>query len=325
RVIVDSIASGTSEINVPYSFERARFTASGSYQLFDDLRLSAGFDRKETDRDFQEVAEQTEDSSWGRARWRPADWLDISLKGGTSRRDIDRYDESVAVSLGQNPLLRKYNLAYRYRESAEITIAATPADWPLSTTIWAMCADDSYSQSQLGITESRNSHVSIDLNWAINDDLSLYFTAGGESISADQLGSDSFSVADWTAFHRDSFEHFGGGLTLRNIGDRTALSIDYYRTRGDTDIRIARTGMSASDFPEIDADLESLRLSLRYQRSERMDIDLSFRYESFVTSDWAIAGVDPGTIPVVLTLGADPYDYGVWVFGASFHYLVGGR
>ena len=39
----------------------------------------------------------------------------------------------------------------------------------------------------------------------------------------------------------------------------------------------------------------------------------------------ALAGVQPDTIPTVLTMGAQPYDYDVWVVGLSFRYLVGGR
>ena len=78
-------------------------------------------------------------------------------------------------------------------------------------------------------------------------------------------------------------------------------------------------------FPTIDNDLESLRLSVTYRSSDRFDIDLSLRYESFESNDWALAGVEPDTIPSVLGLGADPYNYDVWVIGLGFRYLVGPR
>ena len=100
---------------------------------------------------------------------------------------------------------------------------------------------------------------------------------------------------------------------------------DYTHTDGETGIRVYRTGVSPSDFPDIDSDFDSLRLKLRYQKSDRLDIDLNLRYESFETNDWALAGVAPDTIPTVLTLGADPYDYSVWVVGVGFRYLIGAR
>jgi len=100
-VVVDSFQSPDSELNTPYSFERGRLSVSGDYRLFDNVRVSGGYDRTELDRDFQEVASQTEDSGWGRVRYRPFDWLDVTAKGGASRREIDRYDTNVAMSQGQ--------------------------------------------------------------------------------------------------------------------------------------------------------------------------------------------------------------------------------
>jgi len=54
-----------------------------------------------------------------------------------------------------------------------------------------------------------------------------------------------------------------------------------------------------------------------------MSMDLALRYESFESDDWALAGVEPDTIATVLTLGAKPYDYDVWVVGLGIRYLVG--
>jgi MtrB/PioB family decaheme-associated outer membrane protein len=114
RVIVDIFPTAANEPNIPYSYERSYLSISGDYDLFDVLRLSAGYDRKDVDRDFQEVAEQTDDIGWGRARWRPGQTVEIDLRGGVSTRDVDSYNEAIATTLGQNPLMRKDNLAYRY-------------------------------------------------------------------------------------------------------------------------------------------------------------------------------------------------------------------
>ena len=84
-------------------------------------------------------------------------------------------------------------------------------------------------------------------------------------------------------------------------------------------------GFAPSDFPSIDTELDSLRGKLTYRGSDRLEVDLSLRYERFNSNDWALAGVDPDTIPTVLGLGADPYDYDVWVVGLGFRYLIGPR
>jgi len=323
RVVVDSFSSGDAELNTPYSFERTRISASGDYELFDNLRISAGYDRNELDRDFQEVAEQTENSGWGRARWRPLDWLDITAKGGASKREIDRYDESLAMSFGQNPLLRKYNLAYRYREFGEVMISASPAELPISGGVYALFADDSYSQSLLGLTDSKNTHIALDLSWAPSEQTTVYFVGGREEIDADQSGSALFGAPDWFATHRDAFSHYGGGIELRGLLENTDILLDYTHTDGETNIWVDDIGSSARQFPELESTLDSLRLKFRYNKSDRLDIDLAFRYESFSTRDWALAGVEPDTISTILTLGADPYDYDVWVVGLGFRYLIG--
>ena len=59
--------------------------------------------------------------------------------------------------------------------------------------------------------------------------------------------------------------------------------------------------------------------------SERLDLALTWRYESFDSSDWAIDGVQPATLNTVLALGADPYDYSVNYLGASLRYYFGSR
>lgn len=323
RVITDTYPSGETEFNTPYSFDRTRLSVNGDYSLFQRLRVSAGYDRTELNRDFQEVAEQTEDSGWGRIRWRPTDWLDINTKGGSSKRDIDRYDTSIAISAGQNPLLRKYNLAYRYRQFAETRISLNVPEKPVSIGVSALFADDSYSQSTLGLTDSDTTHYSVDLDWVISDQASIYVFGASEDIDANQSGSELSTTPGWFVTHKDEFRTVGGGIVLRRLTETTDLSLDYLHTDGQTAISLLRVGSSRSQFPDLESSQDSLRLKVTYRQSDRLDIDLRLRYESFETKDWALAGVGPDTIPTILSLGAAPYDYDVWVVGVSARYRFG--
>lgn len=319
-VIVDSFAGGAPVTNLPYSYERARFEGSGRVRVLDDLYVSGGFSRSELDRDFQEVAEQTEDSSWGKVRWTALNWLDVSLRGGTSRRDIDRYDETAAQSFGQNPLLRKYNLAYRYREFVEATASVTVPEQPLSIGLTWLSSDDSYSQSELGLTDSEERRLALDLSYAFSESTSAYLTFGSEAIESEQLGSATFGTADWLATHDDDFSHFGGGLVLNGLGDKIDVVLDYVHSEGETDIAV-----DTSRFPALESTLDSLRLSIDYAHSERFDMSFGIRYERFETRDWSVDGVLPDTLRTILTLAAESYDYDVWVVGIGFHYRIGSR
>jgi MtrB/PioB family decaheme-associated outer membrane protein len=322
RVIADSFISGDLQMNVPYSFTLDTLRASAEYKLFDTLRVSAGYDRIDKDYDFQEVAEQSEDTGWGRIRWRPLQTLELDLRGGTAIRDIDRYDESFAASLGQNPLLRKYNLAYRYRQFGELSLAYSPATLPLSFAINALYADDSYTKSELGLIDGDEVRLGADLNWQVSDNTSVYLNVGQEDISSEQAGSETSGQADWHATNDDDFSTLGAGLTVRSIADKFDLVLDYTRSSGGSEITVDSLVSGVSEFPELQTDFDQLRATLSYRRSERLDINLDLRYQSFSTEDWALEGVGPATIPVVLSLGATPYDDDVFIAGISFRYRI---
>jgi MtrB/PioB family decaheme-associated outer membrane protein len=323
RIITDTFLTSEAESNTPYSFERSQLNLSADYRLFDTVRVSAGYDRTETDRDFQEVAEQTEDAGWASLRWRPKSYLDITARGGASTRDIDRYDEAFAGSLGQNPLLRKYNLAYRYREFGELVVSATLPEKPFSVGVTAFYADDSYTRSQLGLTGSDELRIAADLSWSVSERASIYLTGGIEEIDAKQSGSEFFSTPDWRADHTDSFDNIGAGFRVAGIGDKVDLQLDYTHADGNTEINVASGAGGQSQFPDLESTLDSLRLKLLYRWSDKLDAILQLRYESFSAEDWALQGVAPDTLPTVLTLGAQPYDYEVWMFGIGVRYLIG--
>ncbi len=322
RIIVDAFDAGETEQNTPYSFERSRLGISGEIVVWKDIRVSGGYDRKVLKRDYQEVAEQTTDAGWGQVRWRPLDWLDLRAKGGTSERDIDRYDETVAISLGQNPLLRKYDLAYRFRSYGEFIVAIAPSEskWSVSSTV--LVADDRYNQSLLGMTDSEEIRLTADLSVAFSDALSGYVMLGHENIDALQLGSEQFSSWDWLADHEDTFDHAGIGVRLQQPEGKFDLQFDYNRGSGRTSIRMESLSGGQSPLPDLKSTLDSIRVKATYRWSERLHGILNLRIERFELDDWAMAGVD--TLSTVLTLGATPYDYDLWAVGFGVRYSFGG-
>ena len=323
RVIADTFVSNDIEANIPYSYERSSLNLSADYDLLDSVRVSAGYDRKEFDRDFQEVAEQTEDTGWGRVRWQPNQLIDVKLKGGTSKRDIDRYNDPVALSFGQNPLMRKYNLAYRYREFGEVTLSASLPETPLSVTLTGLVADDSYTESQLGLLSADETRFAADITWAFGESASLYLNGGVENFESIQAGSESFGAADWQADSEDNFTTYGVGLRLRELTEGMSLQLDYNRSDGDSEIEVASAPGGQSRFPDLKSTLDYLRVKLMWQQSERMELSVSARVQRLEAEDWALEGVGPATIPSVLTLGAEPYDEDVLIVGVSFRYSVG--
>ncbi len=325
RVITDAFVTSDAEQNIPYSFDRGRLSVSGSYRLFDSVTISGGYDQLDIERDFQEVADQTEEISWGKLRWRPTPYLEATFKGGDAYREVQDtdYDIAIAQSFGQNPLMRKYNLAHRYREFAEVGLSASLPERPLSIGMTYLYADDSYSKSDIGLTESEEPRFSFDFSWAVSERSTLYLTAGSETIDAVQLGSETFGGPIWEASHDDDFTHFGGGIRVAGIGEKVDLVLDYSHGEGETEILYSGMGVSPNTLPELESRLDSLNLTVAYRVSERLKVDLVLRRESFETADWALDGVAADTIPSILTMGATSYDYDLLVLGIGFRYLTG--
>jgi MtrB/PioB family decaheme-associated outer membrane protein len=325
RVIVDTFPDGGEELNIPYSFERSYLSLSGDYDLFDMLRVSAGYDRKDIDRDFQEVTSQSEDTGWGRLRIRPGQSFDIELRGGASKRDADNYDEAFAAATGQNPLMRKYHLAYRYREFGDATFSWSPAGAPISVSLTGLFADDEYTRSEVGLIDATEASVALDFGWSISETTSLYFNTGFDTLESTQFGSESFAAADWRADNEDEFTTIGAGVNFREIGERFDLRLDYVRSEGTSKINLDSAADAPARFPDLETTLDYLRAELGFRQSERIEWNLYALYQTFKTEDWALQGVTPDALPLLLSLGATPYDDEQVIVGLGFRYKMGGK
>ena len=321
RVIVDAFPSGESEDNVPYSYDRMHTTTSVEYRVLDNLRVSGGYEYREINRDYQEVAEQTTNTGWGQVRFQPSAWLDLRAKGGRSVRGVDRYDEAIGVSLGQNPLMRKYNLAYRDRKYGEFVASITPLEVPLSFSASAMFADDDYKDSLVGLNGSEEFRATADVSWAISESATFYFSWGRDSIDAHQTGAEQADYWDWSAFHQDRFDHTGFGFNVRPADSKFGLSVDYSRADGETRIALNCLSGGPGELPILESTLDSARIEASFAFSERLEATFSLRYERFELGDWAL--VSPTTLPTVLTLGAEPYDSDVYAAGFGIRYRFG--
>jgi hypothetical protein len=195
---------------------------------------------------------------------------------------------------------------------------------PVSFTATLFTAEDSYTRSKLGLTDSDETRYSVDLSWTISEAVSTYLMFGSEAVEAVQLGSANFSTPDWRAAHEDEFDHWGIGMRWRQPEGNFQFRLDYSNGEGDTDILVNRSGL-ASALPKLTSSLDSLRAEMAWRWSEKLDLTLDVRFESFLTDDWALADVAPDTLPTVLTLGASPYDYDVWALGIGFRYYMGNR
>ncbi|MDX1506742.1 MAG: MtrB/PioB family outer membrane beta-barrel protein, partial [Woeseiaceae bacterium] len=91
-------------------------------------------------------------------------------------------------------------------------------------------------------------------------------------------------------------------------------------TDGESKIRIDSAANLPEQFPNLENRYDQVRLALTYRRSASLEFDLALNYQAFESSDWSLAGVAPDTIPVVLSLGAQPYDDESFIVGIGVRY-----
>jgi MtrB/PioB family decaheme-associated outer membrane protein len=329
RTITDLFPSGEAEANRPYSFQRTRLGLSAQarfdwYEWLESFDFEGGYDRLDTDRNLQEVADQSEETGWGRVRWR-AGAAEISVRAGAARREADNYDLNVAAALEQNPLLRKYTLAYRFRDFAQLRATFGWPDQGLSVGAEVFYASDDYTHSPLGLRASDDRRFAADFTWTVSERVAAYLQGSYEDIESRSAGSESVAAADWSTQQRDRFRTVGGGIDFGTPSDRftARLSLVQAKGMGDIDVASALSGVGA--YPQLQTDLKSATVDLGYRLSAAFDLRLRFRYEDFSTSDWALQDVEAATLPTVLTLGADPYDDQLYLVSLSVRYVLGRR
>jgi hypothetical protein len=90
-------------------------------------------------------------------------------------------------------------------------------------------------------------------------------------------------------------------------------------------MNIDRASLPPDPMPDLETRVHTVRLNLAYHWSDSLEIVGDLRYEDSDAEDWALDGVGPATVPNLLSLGAEAYDYDVLVFGLSFRYFFGQR
>lgn len=315
--------------SLPYGYRRQKLSLTGDYDLARllwpgsgyPIRLSAGWDHEEWDRTFQEIRNSSEDRGWVRLRLSPLSWLAFDARFGAANRETDPYVTDPQGSAPQNPLLRKFNLADRERDFWDLGVQLS-LPWNVTMSLGGFERQDDYINSGLGLTRSRDSGGTADLSWTISEKISAFAFYGYQEITSFQSGSQSFGAPDWQARSLDQFATASIGFRLNELDERWNVRFDYFLVDGHGDIEMRSGGTAA--FPPLRTRSHGPSLEVEYRATPALDIIATLRYEHFDAHDWALDGVEPDTVPSILTSGADAYDYDANLVGVSFRYRFGG-
>ena len=309
---------GTARTNLPYSFTQDKLKLSADYRFTSITRGSVGFDHDRRKRTFQEVNTTNEDTLWGKITTHTMDKIDMTLKLAHGERKGSSYQAVPGIQPPENPLLRKYNMANRDRDSAglRVDIAATDS---VNIGLGAESNKDDYSDSAIGLTSGRDLSMNADVSWMVTEQTSLHLFANRQEIKSNQRGSQTFSTPDWSGENRDAINTVGIGVKHAAIKDKLDLGADYTVSRSRSDISV-NTGASNPAFPNLSTSLDSLKLYANYRLKDNWSLLAGYWYERYDTKNWMLEGVTPSTIANVLTLGEQPPRYHVNVIRLAARY-----
>jgi MtrB/PioB family decaheme-associated outer membrane protein len=304
--------------NQPFSFTQDRFKLDASYRGAGRVRGSLGVDEDDRERTRQEVARTRETTVWGRAQVQALDELALALKLAHARRDASTYGVAAWIDPPENPLLRKFYLADRRRDSAALRADAALGEG-VSVGLSADYAKDDYNHSTIGLLDGRSASLGGDFSAVVSDQTSVHGYVQSERARSRQAGSQVFAQPDWTARNRDVVDVVGFGLRHQALKGRLELGFDAVRSRGRNDVSVD-AGAASPPFPTARTIIDSVRLRAVYRLQDNVSIVGTWWHERFQAQDWHLDGVLPGAVSNLLAFGEQPANFRIDVLQLAVRY-----
>ncbi len=318
-IATDTFPGGTA-VTPRYSEDRVRLDGSADYALAHWLKIGVGGKLDDIHYGPGQVVTWTQNAeSWGRGTITPLASLSFTLKIGNGLRKASSFD-TAALPPEENPLIREYGYAPRDRVFSTLTgtWTATPT---LTWSAEGFLAKDDYRSSPLGLQSVHEQRGSSTLTWTPRDTLSAYIEGGYERLFNLQNGYAGQGSAPWLTAETERFWNLGvGGRWVPQ--ERWTLALDYLLAPSYDNTDTTAGGLQQA-FPQNWTKLDSTRLDLAYRWTGSLQVHLRYTRETYNSSDWALNGVGPSTVPNLLALGVQPYQDHVNLFGVTVRYQFG--
>jgi MtrB/PioB family decaheme-associated outer membrane protein len=303
---------------LPYSFTQETLKLSADYRILKSIRTSVGFDNDSHKRTFQESEKTRENTFWGKVSAQARDNVDVSLKLTHGERDHSGYAPVSGITVTENPLLMKYYMANRTRNGAGLRVDVAAGE-AVNFGFGADVARDQYTDSAIGLTESKDFSLNGDASVLLTKKTSLHFFLNHEEIHSQQAGSQAFSTPDWTGENDDTIDVAGFGVKRVVLTKKLDVGADYTLTQTHGAVTVD-AGTPSAPFPDLQSRLDTLKFYATYHLKDNISLQGAYWYERYHSENWALDGVAPSTISNVLAFGEQPPSYHVNVITLALRY-----
>lgn len=317
-VSTDMFLGASPRTNQPFSFTQDRFKLSADYRGPGRLKTTVGIEEDDRERTLQEVVTTRETTLWGRVRAQALDNISLSLKLAHAQRDSSSYGVASWVDPPENPLLRKFNLAERRRNSAALRADAAIGEG-VNVGVGLDYANDDYTHSTIGLLDGRSVGIGGDFSAVVSDQTQVHGFVQSEHIRSRQAGSQVFGQPDWSARSDDRADVFGFGLRHVAMKGKLDVGADLVRSRLRGDVSVDAL-VTSPPFPTAKTTVDSVRLRAVYRLQDNLSLVGNWWYERYQAQDWQLDGVLPATISNLLAFGDQPPRYSVHVVQFTLRY-----
>ena len=308
--VITDIVLKQPRLNRPYSFKREKYDLELRYRAHRAVRLTAGLRRINMERTLQSVEETREDTFWGEITFNQWASAQLRLKLESSDRDASPYRQLEDGGPLEHPLMRKFNMADRDRDRVVVELDLSPVD-NVSVTLSYFTTEDDYKESIIGLQESEEHSLGVDISWTVNPAVSFYGYANREDIDSSMSSAANLGSTFWQATTEDRFITAGLGIQAR-VSRKVSIGFDYLSANS-KGIVSTDSGLGEGPFPTLETDLRNARFHISYLAGEHWGWKLFAEHETYESEDWYVDDLGPDGISNILTMGPLSPDYDVTV------------
>lgn len=318
-IVTDTLPGGIG-VTPRYGEDRVRLTGSADYRLWRWARVSVGGDYDHVHYGpYQVLTSRSELKAWGQATVTPLATLSITVKGGSSHQNASAFHPGV-LPPGASPLLFAYDYAPRDQEFLKVR-GTWAINARLAFSLQGSAATDAYRLTQLGLSDAHQRELTGTLEWSPASPWSVYLDSSYEHLSSSQYGQQLPAGVAWQERQDEYFWTVGIGATW-TVSTRWHVRAHYVHAASRSNTLLETVSLFGG-FPQDHTTLDTVKVDASYRWSEALSVRVRYEREHFGSGYWALQNVYPDTVAQLLALGAQPYRYGVNLFGLSFVYRLG--
>ena len=298
----------------PYGHSRNTFDADATWSGLKPVALTAGYTYNGSSQDFRIFESTGEHVLRFTADAVGSQWVTFRAQYEIADRSGSGLDEALLVQIGEQPLLRHYDLANRVRNRFTGQVNFVPNEvWVFSVS--GGLGKDDFDDSYFGLQESTFRTVALgadyltETGWGAGATYNFERYGGFQQSRSASPGQENDPLRDWTTDSTEDVNYFSIYVRPPRIGEKTEarLSYDFSYAEGRYFYGIVPGSplVPPNQLPKVYNKLQQLHLDVRHRLTKQLAATLSYLYEPFRVYDFAF---DPTVVngivqPSSLVLG----------------------